>query len=164
VFGLYIGPYHDNRVASAYDSDVENSTMTVAIGVGASAGVKTQTLRTVTGVKSGRHVWAKLNLADLNAGITSSTVYFWVSITFSPTPTGDFKIWFDWMQLEKNASVPGAYISTAGSALDYTTEAKLMTVLKVCPDHREQLLSEREQFGRPRQEVELPIDMDMQEV
>jgi hypothetical protein len=164
VFGLYIGPYHDNRVGSDYDSAVETSTMTVAIGVGASSGVKTQTLRTVTGVKSGRHVWAKLNLADLNAAITDSTVYFWVSITFSPTPTGDFKIWFDWMQLEKNASVPGAYIETIGSALDYTTEAKLMTVLKVCPDHREQLLSEREQFGRPRQEVELPIDSDIQEV
>jgi hypothetical protein len=164
VFGLYVGPYHDNRSGSSYDSDVFTSDMAVAIGVGESSGSLTQTLRTVYDVRSGRHVWAKLDMEDLDSAITSSSVYFCVSVKMDPIPTSTFKIWFDWMQLEKDATVPGAYIETSGSALDYTTEKKLMTVIKVCPDHREQLLSEREQFGRPRQEVELPIDSDIQEV
>lgn len=164
VVGGYFGIFHDNRVGAAYDAAKENIAATVAIGVGATSGATTQTLRTVSNVRSGHHVWATVNVSDLNPAITNSSVYFWATITLDSTPTGTYKVWFDWLQCEKDATRPGAYISTAGSALDYSTEQKLMTVVKVCPEHRERLLLESEQFGRPRKEVEHPIPSDIQEV
>ena len=164
VVGGHFGIYHDNRDGTGSDDDVENIPITVAIGVGATTGVTTQTLRTVSGIKSGMQVWAKLNLADLNAAISSADVFFWATITLDSTPVGNYKVWFDWMQCQKDLTRPGAYISTAGAALDYTSEQKLMTVIKVCPEHRDRLLLESEQWGRPRKEVEDPVPSDMQEV
>jgi hypothetical protein len=164
VVGGYFGIYHDNRVGSAYDDDVENIAVTVAIGVGATSGATTQTLRTVTNVRSGQHIWAKLDISDLDSSISSDDVYFWATITLDSTPTGTYKVWFDWLQVEKNATRPGAYISTSGAAIDYATPKKLMTVIKVCPKHRERLTLESEQWGRPRRETELPVPSDIQEV
>ena len=164
VVGGYFGIYHDNRVGSDWDDDVENIPISVSIGVGATSGATTQTLRTVSGIRSGRHIWAKCNVSDLDTSIDSSSVYFWATITLDSTSVGDYKVWFDWFQCEKNASRPGAYISTSGSALDYSTEQKLMTVVKVCPDHRELLTLESERWGKPRWEVEDPIPSDIQEV
>ena len=153
-FGLYVGAYHCNT---------DKLSMTVAIGVGASAGTTTTTLRTDT-IKQDKHIWASVDIDDLDSAIDSSDVYFWATITLDDTPDDDFYVWVDWMQLEKDLSRPGAYLSTSGSAVDYTTEQELLTVVKVCPDHRERLQWKSEQWGRPRREVELPIDVDVQEV
>jgi hypothetical protein len=67
------------------------------------------------------------------------------------------------MQLEKNASRPGAFISTGGATVDYTTERKMMTSVKVCNRCKEQLTTESAR-GRPRQEAEQPIYDEFQEV
>jgi len=87
-----------------------------------------------------------------------------MTITLAEAATTTFNVFFDWMVLEKDLSKPMVYLSTSGAALDYSTEQKLMTAIKVCPEHRERLTLESYQFGksRLRREVELPVPIDIQ--
>ncbi len=151
VFGVYVGQYHANADPAVLTVEIGNCDATIE---------NLYALREVT-TRSGRHVWASANIADLNLGVTPATAYFYVRV--SATSSEDFYYWIDWMQLEKNASRPGAFISTSGSALDYTTDKKMMTSVKVCNRCKEQLTTESER-GRPRQEAEPPIYDEFQEV
>lgn len=152
VFGVYVGQYHAN------DDQAE---MTVEIGNCNSDASSTYSLKSET-IRAGKHIWVRANIADLDANVDTSAAYFYIKVTASSDE--DYYFWVDWMQLEKDASRPGAFINTSGSALAYTTDQKLLTTAKVCPDCKEYLLRESEQYGRPRQEVEPPVQEEAQEV
>jgi hypothetical protein len=151
VYGVYVGQYHANT---------DPAVLTVEIGNCNSGFDTLYSLKEVT-TRSGRHVWVSANIADLSSNVTLSAAYFYVKV--SATSSGDFYFWIDWMQLEKNASRPGAFISTGGATVDYTTERKMMTSVKVCNRCKEQLTTESAR-GRPRQEAEQPIYDEFQEV
>ena len=152
VFGVYVGQYHAN------DDQAE---MTVEIGNCNSDASTTYSLKSET-IRAGKHIWVAANVADLDSNVDSSATYWYVKVTASSDE--DFYFWVDWMQLERNASKPGHFISTSGAAEAYATEQKLLTTAKVCPDCKEYLLLESEQYGRPRQEVEPPVQEETQEV
>lgn len=150
VFGVYVGQYHANE---------DPAVITVEIGNMSVAGML-YALKEVT-TRSGRHVWVTANVADLDENILPATAYFYVKV--SATSSEDFYYWIDWMQLEKDATKPGAFINTNGTALDYSTDKKMLTSVKVCNRCKEQLTRESER-GRPRQEAEPPIMDEFQEV
>ena len=152
VFGVHVGQYHANA---------DQAEITVEIGNCNSDATVTYALREAT-IRSGYHMWTAVNVADLDSNVDTSAAYFYVKIT--ATSSEDFYFWIDWFQLEKDADRPGAFISTSGSTLDYTTEQKLLTTAKVCPSCREYLLLESEQYGRPRREIEPPVQEESQEV
>lgn len=149
IFSAEVGPHFDTQAE-----------MTIALGYCDTDGNNQTTLKTWT-AKSGRQVWATVNISSI-AGVSTSAVCFFINITGLDATD---KYYIDWLQLEKNRSTVGPYFRTSGTA--YSTrvyEAKLMTAPKVCQSCRETLLKESEQYGRPRTEVELPVPMDAQEV
>ena len=152
VFGVYVGQYHAN---------VDPAVLTVDIGNCNSGFDTLYSLREVT-TRSGRHVWISVNIADLDSDVDTSATYWYVKV--SATSSEDFYFWIDWMQLEKDATRPGAFISTNGAAIDYTTDSKRLTTVKVCNRCKEQLTRESQKRGRPRVEVEQDIDNEFQEV
>jgi hypothetical protein len=151
VFGVYVGQYHANEDPAVLTVEIGNCDQNVT---------NLYELKETT-TRSGKHVWVAANIADLDSNVTVSAAYFYVRV--SATSSDDFYFWIDWMQLEKNATRPGAFISTSGAAVDYTTERKMMTSVKVCNRCKEELTRESER-GRPRQEAEPPIDSEFQEV
>lgn len=151
VFGVYVGQYHAND---------DPAVMTIEIGNMSGVGSLYELKETTT--RSGKHVWVTANVADLDSNVVPAAAYFYVRV--SATSTEDFYFWVDWMQLEKDATRPGPFISTNGSTNDYTVEKKVMTSAKVCNRCKEDLTRESQKYGRPRVEVEPPIDDEFQEV
>jgi len=148
VFALDVGAYQQN-------TDVE---VAVAIGTCDSDGSNKVQAATFTANPSAR-AWAYI----LPTSITdSSAAYFYVTGTVS---TGD-SWWIDRMQLIKNATglTGNAFIPTAGSTVD-RVDTPSMTVRKVCPLHRERLLSRTERYGKnAEQRTDEPVAVDIQEV
>lgn len=108
---------------------------------------------------SGRYWWA-YNTADVLSTVDISTARFFLVFA---TYEGGEKIWIDRMQLEKNATKMGAFVPTSGSSID-RIDTPMMTVRKVCPQHRERLLSKTEQYGRrAEQRTDDPVSVDIQE-
>lgn len=152
VFSVYAGQYHANE---------DPAVLTVAIGNCDSSASTLYELKEVT-TRSGRHIWVAADVADLDSNVDTSATYWYIS--FRATSDENYYFWVDWMQLEKNATRPGAFIRTSGAAVDHTTEAKIMTSAKVCSRCREKLTLEGEKYGKHRREVEPPIEDDFQEV
>jgi len=152
VFGVYVGQYHANE---------DPAVLTVEIGNCDSTAANLYELKEVT-TRSGKHVWISANIVDLDSNVDTSATYWYVKV--SATSSEDFYFWIDWMQLEKDATRPGAFISTNGAAIDYTTDSKRLTTVKVCNRCKEQLTRESQKRGRPRVEVEQDIDNEFQEV
>lgn len=151
VFGVYVGQYHANA---------DQAALTVAIGNCDAAASVLYELKSKT-IRTGQHIWVAADIADLDSNVDTSATYWYVSFTASSDE--DYYFWVDWMQLEKDATRPGAFISTAGAAVDHTSETKIMTSAKVCSRCREKLTLEGEKYGRHRREVEPPIEDDFQE-
>jgi hypothetical protein len=152
VFGIYVGQYHANEDPAVLTVEIGNCT--------SGASTLYELLETTT--RSGKHVWTSVNIADLDSNVDTSATYWYVRA--SATSSENFYFWIDWMQLEKDASRPGAFISTNGAAIDYTTDSKRLTTVKVCNRCKEQLTRESQKRGRPRVEVESDIDNEFQEV
>lgn len=68
-----------------------------------------------------------LSLAD------PSSVVFSFVVSSSLDPDDDFNWWIDEMQLEGNASKPGQYKLTTGSAVTVTSDTMVWEVTTVCP-------------------------------
>lgn len=150
--GVYVGQYHQNE---------DPAEISVEIGNCNSDASTTYSLATRT-TRSMRHCWVTANVADLDSNVDPSSTYWYVKITASSDE--DFYFFIDWMQLEKDAARPGAFISTAGATEDLAAETRVWRVQKTCKRHREPLFIDSEKYGRPRQEVELPIDYESQEI
>ncbi len=103
--------------------------------------------------------WFTMNLADLPASKTISTLYFYISVT----AVGK-KWWADRLQVSKDVTKLGAFVPTSGSSVDRTDTA-MMTTRKTCPNCRERLLSKSERYGKTvEQRTEAPVVVDIQEI
>lgn len=152
VFGVYVGQYHANASPAI---------LTVEIGNCDASASNTFPLKSVT-TSSGRHVWSYATIADLDLSVVRTAAYFYVKV--SATSSENYYFWIDWMQLEKDVTRPGAFISTSGASTSYSTDAKVMTAAKVCGRCKEKLTRESQKYGRPRTEVEPYVEDEFQEV
>jgi hypothetical protein len=99
--------------------------------------------------KTQRRMWWTATPAELTAdGVTLSTLGFYIVGTGSSW-------WADCFQCE-DATEPGNFIATNGSAVTESVDAARKSVRKVCPRCRERVWRVSEQYGKPD---ESPIDM-----
>jgi len=148
VFAVDLGPYHRETSPET----------TFTLGLCDSDGSNKELQKTV--VTSGSlRAWFTINIADLPVSKTSSALYFYVSAT----AVGK-NWWVDRMQVEKNATRPGTFVPTSGTAVD-RVDTPMMTVRKVCANCREPLFKKSERYGRvAEQRTDAPVSVDIQEV
>lgn len=138
------------------------SDLTVAMGLCDSAGANKALQRTFTGVNSLQRVWFQMDVADIASPLVSSGIYVYMTVT-PDTVTEQWLI--DDATLEGDVAVPTQFLTAAGAARSVSVDTKSMAMLKVCPNCRERLLLESEQYGRPReQRVEAPVTSAPQQV
>jgi hypothetical protein len=108
-------------------------------------------------------LWATILQTDMQLASTdvSDELYWYVTVTAA---SGAYW-WADDMMVEKDVTKPGdAIIHTRGTAVTNTTDAAQLTVVKVCPDCKERLHKVSDLRGKPRREIEAPVDVDIQEL
>lgn len=149
TFSADVGPYHRSTTPSC----------SVVLGVynigtlGSLFSLRTWTINTHQ-----RIWWTKTPAQVLAAGAALTTIGFYIAVTGSSW-------WADRMQLEKNATKPGVFVSSSGSTVSNTTDQSLLTSRKVCSGCRERILSKSERFGRTDESpVDEPVETWAQEI
>lgn len=149
VFSAEVGPYHRSTTPD----------LSVVLGVynigtiGSLFPLKTWTINTQT-----RVWWTATPAEVLAAGAALTTVGFYIVAT-----GGHW--WADRMQLDKNATVPGQFVSTSGTAVDNSSDQILMTQRKVCNNCQELILSKSERFGKTDESpIDDPVETWAQEI
>ena len=155
TFSCELGPLY------SYSSNVGSiAELTVAMGICDEDGNNKDLQRTWSGLRSQTKCWYNMDVADIASPLSSSTVYFYITVTVSGT-----NYWFvDDLTVEGGKTAPTTFLKAAGAAISNSADAKSMAVVKACKNCREPLLRESEQFGRPHEEYEAPISSDPQEV
>ena len=149
VFSADVGPYHRSTAPS--------TVFTLALCD--SDGTNAETLSTFT-TKGDIRAWGTINIADLPAGKTSSTLYFRISVV----PQTDQYWWVDRLQVEKDATKLGTFVPTSGSSVD-RNDTSMMTMRKVCTNCRERILSKSERFNKVAEiRTDQPVSVDIQDI
>ena len=116
VFSCHVGAHQTNTTP----------TFTVVMGFCDSGGTSKTTERTWT-VNGSKRIWFTKAISGISG---PSTLYCYLTVT----NVGSW--WVDKLQLEKNATVPGTFATTIGTAINRTTEQRVTRVHKVCPECR----------------------------
>jgi hypothetical protein len=147
-FSAEVGPYHRSTSPS----------MTVSLGVFDIGSPSTlYEIKEWTGNTQRRMWWTATPSEITAAGATLGTLGFYIKVTGTAW-------WADRLQLEKNATSPGNFIKTSGTAIDRTEETS-MAVRKVCPSCLEPLFKKSEKYGRPSEApVAVPVTNWIQEI
>ena len=145
-----------------YDQETSVANLTPAALIYNSDGSGGTSINTRLQWKTGGRYWGTINISDVASGLDTENAVFHIDLR---THTGSEKVWIDRMQLIKNATSlrNEAFIPTSGSSVDQT-DARAMTMRKVCKRCYEPLLSRTEQYNRrPEQRTDEPITVWNQE-
>jgi len=141
-FSLMIGPYH---------AQADQTISAVAMGLCDSTGVTKYEQKTYGSLKGQRLYWFSSAVAGLDAGITTTAAYFYVTLTIRNLATGaDF--WLDHMSLEDSTSPTDARRTTSGAQSIKATDGFSYQMPILCPDcANEKLIKPSEKYGKFRQ-------------
>jgi hypothetical protein len=108
---------------------------------------------------SGARMWFAATRAEVvSAGKNPNTVYFYI------TNSNANKWWASRIQVERDATRPGAYAAVTTAGID-RIDTPMMTMRKVCKSCYEPLLSKTNQYNREsEQRTDEPISVWIQEV
>jgi hypothetical protein len=134
------------------------SEIVVVAGLCDSNGANKSQQRSKT-IRAGYKIWFTVDTSDISSPLSSSAIYPYIGVTGATANWGVSRI-----QLEKNATKPGAYVSTSGAAVEYATDTKLRSMRKVCPKCKERVKRISESKGRPTLVVEPAVQTWNQEV
>lgn len=150
VFSVEVAPYQNTSI-TGYDPS-----LTVKMGTISENG-DTKYLSRTWSINGHQRVW----YADTSpvALTVAASANWYIEVTAA---SGMY--WMaDKFQLEKNATKPGDFISTVGSAVSVSADTAAVAVRKVCPNCYETVLKKSTRYGRRRREVEAVIPTDIQE-
>ena len=142
VFSVQAGPYYRSTSPST----------TISLTIADSTSGQSQTGNTWV-INSTTRIWSLFNGGS---DYSDSKLYVTAS-------AGDGEFWFDEMQLEGNVVVPGTFVPTSGSAVNYTTDSRKTSSAKVCRHCYEKILPRSTQRGVPTTETEPEIANDNQQ-
>jgi hypothetical protein len=156
VFSAEVGPYHRSTTPDiTVYLEVLQTGATIPVATISTWRINTQT-----------RVWWTLTPEELLAAMTAAFIPLpsLADMVFLIECSGGHW-WADRVQLEKNATVPGQFVSTSGSAVDNSTDQTLMTQRKVCPNCVERILSKSERFGKTDESpIDEPVEAWAQEI
>jgi len=101
-------------------------------------------------IRSGVTLWFTKDIADLDGSLSSSALYPYVSVTAD----SGVKWWVDRCSIEKDATRPGNFVRTKGTAVNRTETERTLAVVKVCKKCRKQIFKDVD----PNRFIEGPIE------
>jgi len=165
VFSAGVGPqikYYSDGTAGTQTDSPSSSALAVAMGICDGDGNNKALQRTWTDVNSLTRCWFQMDVADIASPLSSSGIYVYLDI--SAAVDDDWWV-IDDLSIEGDVAKPTQFYTTTGAAVLVTLDTKSMAMVKVCPNCRERLTLESEQYGRPReQRVEAPVASAPQQV
>lgn len=142
-FACVVGPY---QRASSPSLSIEMGVWDMPLGTGTS-------YKTYSSVLASRECWFTVNVSALTVSDTTNVGFY---VTVTPSSTEYF--WIDELRLEKDVTVPTAWIRTSGAAVSRTVFTKYTGSGKVCEDCIYPLL--KTDVAPPDIETSEPVQID----